>query len=154
MSDAFYRDICGATLAPVLAALEMARAQAPLVEVVHLIIPTLNDDDASLTRLCRWIAQNVGPDVPLHFSRFFPEYRLKNLPPTPLQTLDRAKQIAEAEGLRYIYIGNAAERESANTLCPACRRLLVRRSGYTVLENNLDAGRCPSCKQEIYGIWE
>ncbi|HBA86120.1 MAG TPA: AmmeMemoRadiSam system radical SAM enzyme [Verrucomicrobia bacterium] len=154
MSDAFYRDVCGATLNPVLAALTTARSMVPLVEVIHLVIPTLNDRDEDLTQLCRWIKENLGPDAPLHFSRFFPQYRMHNLPPTPLSTLERAKQIAETEGLRYIYMGNISERESANTYCPSCRNLLIRRSGYRVLENHLREGRCPKCRSEIYGIWK
>jgi pyruvate formate lyase activating enzyme len=153
MSEDFYRDICSATLAPVLKALAMAHALVPLVEVVHLIIPTLNDSEKDVSNLCRWIKENLGPDVPLHFSRFFPQHRLRNLPPTPFSTLERSKQIAEAEGLRYIYLGNISEQESSNTYCPSCRTLLIRRSGYTLMENNLQGGKCPRCKTEIYGIW-
>ncbi len=153
LSDAFYREVCGATLAPVLASLEAARAVDAVLEVIHLIIPTLNDRDEDLVALCRWMAQNLGREIPLHFSRFFPQHRLRNLPSTPLETLERARQIAEAEGLEHVYVGNVAERDGANTQCPSCKRLLVRRSRYVVQENHLRDGACPSCGKEIYGLW-
>lgn len=154
MSDQFYRDICGATLAPVLDAIVMARSLAPVLEIVHLIIPTLNDGDASLLELCRWIRHNLGRDVPLHFSRFFPQYRLRNLPPTPMETLLRARDIARAEGLQYLYIGNVMEADAALTACPDCGKTLVQRRGYSVLSNIIKDGKCPVCGKAIYGIWQ
>ena len=154
LSDPFYREVCDATLQPVLDALVVARDLVPVLEVVHLIIPTLNDSEEALTALCRWIASNLGRDIPLHFSRFFPNYRMKNLPPTSLETLRRARQIAVAEGLRYVYWGNVMEEDTANTTCPGCARALVERKGYSVLANRIQDGCCPFCKTRIYGLWE
>ena len=153
MSDSFYRDICGATLKPVLNALVVSKSLGVLVEVTNLIVPTLNDSDTMLEGMCRWIKENMGKETPLHFSRFFPMYRMQHLPPTPASTLERARDIAVAAGLQYVYIGNILEEDAANTYCPSCRALLIRRKGYLVLSNVLVDGRCPKCKTEIYGLW-
>ena len=153
LSEEFYRDVCGATLRPVLDNLVLARELGRHVEVVHLIIPTLNDRDEDLTRLCRWMKSNLGPQVPVHFSRFFPQYRMAHLPATPLETLARARRIAEAEGLFFVYVGNVLDEDGATTRCPSCRVPLVRRRGYDVLENRVRGGRCPDCRAEVYGVW-
>ncbi len=153
-SDRFYRDICDATLKPVLNTLVVAKSMGVLVEVTNLIIPTLNDKDADIRDLCRWVARNMGKETPLHFSRFFPHYRMKNLPPTPAATLDRAREIAKAEGLYHVYVGNIIRRGAENTHCHACGRLLVERRRYTILQNSVSGGRCPECNTEVYGIWE
>jgi pyruvate formate lyase activating enzyme len=153
MSDSFYRDICGATLKPVLNTLALAREMGLHLEIVHLIIPTLNDRDEDLTALCRWLRTNLGADIPLHLSRFFPQHRMQHLPPTPVETLRRARAIARAEGLHYVYVGNVLEEDGGTTFCPGCQRSLIRRQGYQVLENRLRDGRCPDCHQEIYGRW-
>ena len=154
LSDRFYQDICSATLAPVLRALETARAMGVEVEVTNLVIPTLNDHDDDIKALCRWVVENMGKDTPLHFSRFFPQYRLRNLPPTPSETLSRARDIARSEGLYYVYIGNLLEKDGGTTFCPSCGRVLIRRKGYTILENVVTHGGCPYCEQVIYGVWQ
>lgn len=153
LSEAFYHEVCDATLAPVLNALTLARRHAPLLEVVHLVIPTLNDRDEDLTRLCRWVRDNLGRETPLHFSRFYPQYRMRHLPPTSAETLLRAREIARAEGLAYVYLGNILLPDAANTYCPGCRELLVERIGFDVVKNRLARGGCPRCHKEIYGIW-
>lgn len=153
LSEAFYREVCEATLAPVLNALTLARRHALLLEVVHLIIPTLNDRDEDLTRLCRWVRDNLGRETPLHFSRFYPQYRMSHLPPTSAETLLRAREIARAEGLTYVYLGNILLPDAANTYCPGCGELLVERIGFNVVKNRLARGGCPRCHKEIYGIW-
>jgi len=153
MSEAFYRDVCDATLKPVLSTLVLAREMGLHIEVVHLIVPTLNDSDGDIRSLCRWVHDNLGPDIPLHFSRFFPQYRLRNLPPTPLETLYRARQIAESEGMHFVYLGNILDEDSSKTVCPACGTVLIRRRGFEVLENSLREGKCPKCSKGIYGIW-
>ncbi|RKX30732.1 MAG: AmmeMemoRadiSam system radical SAM enzyme [Verrucomicrobia bacterium] len=152
-SDRFYREICDGTLQPVLDALVTAREMGVLVEVTNLVIPTLNDSDEDFRNLCRWVVREMGRDTPLHFSRFFPHYRMRHLPPTPLETLERARSIALSEGLYFVYIGNVLTRDAENTICPGCGRVLVRRRGYTILENRLRTGRCPFCGTEIYGKW-
>jgi pyruvate formate lyase activating enzyme len=154
MTDEFYQKICSATLKPVQNALVVAKASGVLVEVTNLIIPTLNDQPERLRELARWIRAELGPDTPLHFSRFFAKYKMQNLPPTPLSTLDTARQIAMEEGLHYVYIGNIRSKEGQNTYCAGCKRLLIERSGYTILQNVLKDGRCPDCSKEVYGIWK
>ena len=153
MSEAFYRDVCEATLKPVLNTLVLAAEMGLHIEVVHLIVPTLNDSDADLRALCQWVHDKLGPDIPLHFSRFFPQYRLQHLPPTPVETLYRARQIAQSAGMHFVYIGNILDDESAKTVCPSCRTVLLRRRGFEVLENTLHGGKCPKCETGIYGIW-
>lgn len=153
-SDAFYRDICGATLAPVLNALVLAKSMGVSVEVTNLVIPTLNDSDEDLRNLCHWVAENMGKETPVHFSRFFPQYRLKNLPPTPSATLNRAKEIAESEGLYHVYVGNITLGTAENTYCHGCGTLLVERRRYTILKNALENGACPKCEREVYGLWQ
>jgi len=154
MSDDFYRRICSATLKPVQNALVLAKASGILVEVTNLVIPTLNDQPDQLRELARWIKVNLGGETPLHFSGFHPRYKMRNLPPTSLKALETARDIAISEGLDYVYIGNVASRHGQNTYCPGCKKLLIERSGYTILQNRLEEGRCPDCKREIYGVWK
>lgn len=154
ITDKFYREVCSATLKPVLNALVLAKAQGVLVEVTNLIIPTLNDKPEQLRDLVRWIKANLGGETPIHFSRFFPRHKMLNLPPTSLEMLDLARQIAIEEGLQYVYIGNIASKEGQNTYCPRCKSLLIERSGYTILQNNLKGGTCPKCGNQIYGVWK
>jgi pyruvate formate lyase activating enzyme len=101
-----------------------------------------------------WVAKNLGPDVPLHFLRFFPQHKLAQLPPTPLSTLERACAIAREAGLHYVYIGNVPGHKANHTYCPKCRRLLIERKGYFVERNDLKEGACPSCGQKIPGVWK
>jgi pyruvate formate lyase activating enzyme len=151
-SEDFYSRICGGRLKPVLDALVVLKEEKVWLEITNLVIPTLNDEPAGIREMCRWIATNLGPDVPLHLSRFFPAYKLKNLPPTPPETLARARKIARDAGLRYVYIGNLRS-EAESTFCYRCNRLLVERIGYTVTQNVITAGACPSCRTKIAGIW-
>lgn len=154
MSESFYREICGATLQPVLRALAIAREEGVHVEVTNLVIPTLNDSDSQVCDLCRWVVAHLGQGTPLHFSRFVPRYRLRNLPPTPAATLLRAREIARAAGLEHVYVGNLRVPGAANTLCPGCGRMLVEREGYSVQRNDIERGRCPTCQTEVQGRWE
>jgi pyruvate formate lyase activating enzyme len=153
-TEEFYRDVCGATLRPVLDALVLAKSMGVLVEVTNLVVPTLNDRDEDFRPLCRWIARNLGRETPLHFSGFSPKYRMKNLPPTPAAALDRARAIALEEGLHFVYIGNLLRPDGETTFCPGCRKPLVERRGFEVLQNRIRSGQCPDCRTKIYGIWE
>ena len=153
MSDKFYIDVCGGTLKPVLNTLVVAKSLGVLVEVTNLVIPGLNDTDDEITSLCRWVCANLGRETPLHFSRFHPQYRMRHLPATPASTLDRARRIAQAEGLHFVYIGNILAKDASTTRCPSCGHDVVRRTGYTVRKNDLRAGRCPKCETEIHGVW-
>jgi len=152
-SDSFYQKICKATLKPVLYALLEAKAAGVEVEVTNLLIPTLNDSDEMLTDLSRWIKQNMGADTPLHFSRFWPRFRMKNLPPTPESLLVKARDIAKAEGLHYVYVGNLDVPDGGTTFCPNCREVLIERDGYRIRKDIIGNGKCPSCGHTIYGAW-
>ena len=153
MRDSYYREICGARLQPVLDAVTLAVKLGIMVEITYLIVPTLNDSDAEIRDLARWLKSTVGPAVPLHFSRFFPKYRLERLPPTPLETTTRARNIALEEGLRHVYTGNVPHDESANTFCAKCGARLISRLGYTIIEMRVRGGACPDCGAKVYGIW-
>jgi len=153
-SDEFYRNICRGTLKPVLDTLVTARKIGIHLEIVVLVIPTLNDGDKELTDMAKWIVDNLGPDVPLHFSRFNPMYRLRNLPPTPVGTLQRAHRIARNAGIRYVYIGNVPMNPANHTYCPKCGKILIKRLGYLVRQNHVTKqGKCKFCGQTIPGIW-
>jgi len=154
ITDDFYRRVCSATLKPVQQALVIAKASGILVEVTNLIIPTLNDKPEEIRELARWIRANLGSDTPLHFSGFFPQYKMRHLPPTSLKKLETAREIAISEGLDYVYIGNVRSKEGENTYCPGCKSLLIERKGYTILQNRLKEGGCPDCGKEIYGVWK
>ncbi len=154
ITDDFYVRICSATLKPVQQALILAKASGILVEVTNLVIPTLNDKPEQIRELSRWIKANLGGDTPLHFSGFYPQYKMKNLPPTSLQTLETAREIAISEGLDYVYIGNVSSKEGENTYCPGCKGLLIERTRYFIHQNRLKDGRCPDCGKEIYGVWK
>ena len=152
-SAKYYREVVNAELQPVLDTLVTTRKEAKWMEIVHLVVPTLNDGDAEFRDLVRWIKANLGTDVPIHFTRFHPLYLLKNLPPTPVETLERAKAIADAEGLQYAYIGNVPGHPAENTRCPKCRRLLIERAGFTITQNHIRKGKCEYCQHVIPGAW-
>jgi len=153
ISDQFYRDVCDATLKPVQDALVTAKAEGIWLEVSNLVIPTLNDTDVDFTALCRWHRENLGTDTPLHFLRFYPQYKMEHLPPTPNETLERARDAALAEGIHFVYVGNILSEEGENTYCPNCKALLVARRRHAVIENRLASGACPKCKAKVSGVW-
>ncbi|MDD4856478.1 MAG: AmmeMemoRadiSam system radical SAM enzyme [Candidatus Krumholzibacteria bacterium] len=151
--ESYYRDICGATLQPVLDTILQIRSRKVWLELVYLVVPTLNDDEAKIADMARWVSANLGPDVPLHFSRFYPQYRLENLPPTPVSTLDRAYEICRAEGLHYVYVGNVPGHRAESTFCPKCSKKVITRSGYRLESLDVVNGKCRFCGHEIPGIW-
>ncbi len=153
-TEEFYRDVSSAGLDHVLNTLRIIREEGVWLEVVYLVIPTLNDDPDEIKQMCEWILENLGADTPLHFSRFFPAYRLTRLPPTPLETIEQAYEIAREVGLEYVTIGNVPGHTHNSTFCPACGEQLIARTHFEVLENNIDDGRCGYCGEEIPGIWE
>ena len=148
-----YRDLVGGELEPVLATLETLKEKGIHTEIVNLLIPGMNDDPEMLRAMCRWIKRQLGADVPLHFYRFYPRYRLKGIPPTPVPTLERARDTALAEGLHFAYIANVPEHPGKHTYCPACQELLIKRTGLVTEIVSLSQGRCGRCGREIPGIW-
>ncbi len=153
-SEEFYRRVCSGTLEPVLNAMKVIKQSGVHLEIVNLVVPTLNDSEDQLRGLCRWIVNELGTDVPTHFSRFYPMYRLKYLPPTPVETLETARQIAVEEGIKFAYVGNVPGHRWDNTYCPKCGKLLIKRRGFAVLENHIQDGRCPYCGEQIPGVWK
>ena len=149
----FYQRVCGQKLSPVLKALETVRASGAWMEVTTLVVPTLNDDPALVKEQCRWHVKALGPDVPLHFARFVPEHRLRELPRTPVAILDDCRKIALDEGIRFVYLSNVAPHEGNRTLCPKCGKVLVDRLGFRILANELADGACPKCRTKIPGVW-
>ncbi|MFH1835612.1 MAG: AmmeMemoRadiSam system radical SAM enzyme [Methanobacteriota archaeon] len=152
-SEKFYRDVCAAELEDVLSSLKVIHSQKGVwLEIVNLVVPTLNDDLDEIKAMSEWVNSNLGSEVPLHFSRFHPDYKLKNLPPTPPETLVKAQEIAFNAGLKYVYIGNLATEKGGNTYCPRDETLCVERNGY-IVKNHLKDGKCPTCGTNISGIW-
>jgi len=149
-SEEFYRDVCSAKLAHVLEATLLAKQLGIHVEVVNLIIPTRNDSPDELRELSRWVYKNLGPDTPLHFNRFHPQYEMKDLPPTPVKTLDLARSIAIEEGMRFVYVGNVPGHPHENTYCPECGTLLITRGFFEVQEYKISPQKtCPKCGEVI-----
>jgi pyruvate formate lyase activating enzyme len=152
-TEKFYADQCAGRLEPVLQTLEVLKDIGIHTEVVVLLIPTLNDSAEEISQMAKWLVAHVGPDVPLHFSRFHPIYRVMNLPPTAVATLDRARKISMDAGMRYVYIGNVAFTEGGHTYCPSCSKPVIRRLGYNTDTSGLKDGACASCGQKIPGVW-
>jgi pyruvate formate lyase activating enzyme len=153
-TEKFYKEITSSSLAPVLEAIKtISKIKTCHLEITNLIIPTLNDDMKKIKEMCVWIKDNVGTDIPLHFSRFFPFYKLEHLPPTPPETLKKARDIALETGLKFVYVGNILLKDSENTYCPKCKKLLIERIGFGITKNNIKEGKC-SCGEEIPGVWK
>jgi len=151
--DRFYREQIRGELAPVLKSLEIIRELGVWLEIVVLLVPTLNDSAAEIRDLSAWVKKTLGPDVPVHFTRFHPTYRLTDLPPTPVATLERAWEIGRSAGLNYVYLGNVPGHPGENTTCPGCEEILIRRVGFRVIENHLVNGACAACSRKIPGVW-
>lgn len=151
-SEKFYADICGGKLQPVLDTLLLLRGEAIWFEIVVLIVPSLNDSADEIGRMSRWIAKELGPDVPLHFSRYYPTFMIRNIPPTPPATLMQARQIALDSGLKFVYVGNLLS-DAENTYCPSCGKLLIRRLMYSLSIEGMQGNRCKYCHTVIPGVF-
>jgi pyruvate formate lyase activating enzyme len=153
-SENFYRQVCSAELQPVLRSIKQISKSKPHLEIVNLVVPTLNDSDKMLTNLAEWIMGEIGPDVPIHFTRFHPDYKLLNLPPTPVATLERAREIAMSKGIHYAFVGNVPGHEGNCTYCPKCKKVVIKRTGFFTTDVMLKNGRCENCNYEIAGVWK
>lgn len=153
-SENFYKTMTGGSLKPVLNSLEHLHTRGIHTEIVTLLIPGKNDDKKRLKAMCKWIYKTLGPEVPLHFIRFYPRYKLNRLPPTSISALEQARQLAMEEGLHYVYIGNIPEHPAAHTYCPNCKNILIKRIGYIVKNLELKDGVCNYCGHSIPGIWK
>jgi pyruvate formate lyase activating enzyme len=147
----FYKKIAGAELKPVQETMLALKKKNVWLEITNLIVPTLNDSEKDIRFLVDWIYENLGENVPLHFSAFWPTHKLKNIQPTMLETLKKARKIAMKK-LNYVYTGNLKDEEGSTTYCPKCKKALIRREGFRVIQNKLINGRC-SCGEKIPGVW-
>lgn len=152
-SEDFYRNVSSAELRPVLNSIRQIAQSGVHLEIVNLVVPTLNDSDKMLSGLVSWILGEIGPDVPIHFTRFHPDYQLLNLPPTPVATLDRFRNYAMSKGIRYAYVGNVPDHPGNHTYCPQCGKAVIKRSSIFVTEVNMERGKCKYCGKSIAGVW-
>lgn len=153
-SENFYRNVCSAELKPVLNSIKQISRTKVHLEIVNLVVPTLNDSKDMLNNLTDWIAGEIGPDVPIHFTRFHPDYKLINLPSTPVSTLEFARDTAMKKGIHYAYVGNVPGHPGNNTYCPNCGKEIIKRSNFFVLDKKISKGRCDYCKHLIAGVWQ
>jgi pyruvate formate lyase activating enzyme len=151
-NERLYRKVTGSRLQPILRCLEVIREEGVWLEVSRLIVPAHSDDLDDIRALCRWVAGELGAGTPLHFLRFHPAYKLEGLPPTPVDLMDRARDIAREAGLHYVFVGNVPGHSAQDTVCPNCGRRVIERNGFQVKNNLLDGGCCP-CGEEIPGVW-
>lgn len=150
MSDRFYQEICNAKLGPVLKNIKWMYEEGIHLEITNLIIPGYNDSEKYLNALIKFMVNEVGPEVPLHFTRFFPNYKLVDIAPTPIETLKKARKMAQDAGIRYVYLGNVLGTDGENTYCYECGQILIERNGYGLEDFKLDKnGKCPYCNTEI-----
>jgi pyruvate formate lyase activating enzyme len=154
-TDTFYHRLCFAQLGPVLDTLKYLRHETNVwFEVTTLLIPGENDSDTELHRASEWFAENLGPDVPWHFTAFHPDFKMLDKQYTPAATLTRARTIARSKGLHYVYTGNIHDRQGSSTWCPGCGNMLIERDWYELGKWNLESDRCRFCDCEIAGVFE
>jgi pyruvate formate lyase activating enzyme len=149
----FYQKISASQLEPVLRTLQQIHQSGVHLEIVNLMVTTLNDDMNDVRRMCQWIRDTLSREVPLHFTRFFPAYQLTSLSPTPIETLESAAQIADEEGLHYVYVGNYPGHERNSTFCPKCGEEIIGRRHFAVLSLDVEQGQCRFCGHPIPGVW-
>ena len=154
-TEAFYKNLCAASLAPVLETLEYLRHETSVwFEITTLLIPGQNDSEGEIHAMSEWIAERLGPDVPLHFTAFHPDYKMRDLPPTPVESLTRSRAIALSKGLHYVYTGNVHDSQGGSTWCPGCGALLIERNWYELGAFNIRDGACAHCGHLIAGHFD
>ncbi len=150
MSEKFYKDLCDARLSPVLETIIRMYDARIHIEITNLMIPGYNDSDEDIKALVEFMVNEVGVEVPLHFTRFYPQYLMQDLPPTEVKYLEKAHQIAKDAGMKYVYLGNISTGTGENTYCPGCGELLIKRDGFQVVNDNLlKEKKCPKCGEKI-----
>jgi len=152
MSDKLYKETSCARLEPILETIKTLHKKGVWLEITNLVIPTLNDKTQDIKKTVNWISDNVGKNVPLHFTAFWPSYKLNHLPPTSEKVLINARKIA-LQKLNYVYAENISNKETNTTYCPKCGKALIIRNNFTVIKNNIKNGRCPYCNTKIAGVW-
>jgi pyruvate formate lyase activating enzyme len=153
-SDDIYLRLNAGRLQPVLDTLVTMKNEGVWLEITNLVVPSWNDDMDMIKRMCNWLLQNGFEETPLHFSRFMPMYKLTQLPPTPVNILKNASEIAQKEGLKYVYVGNVPNLDAENTICPKCQKMIVERHGYSILQNHIKDEKCSFCGTKIAGVWK
>jgi pyruvate formate lyase activating enzyme len=152
-TDKFYKEMCAGTLRPVLDTLTILKDEGTWFEIVVLIIPTLNDSKEEIDRMTKWIVKELGPDVPVHFSRYYPTFMLKTIPPTPPETVLRARNIAMENGVKFVYVGNMLS-DAENTFCPKCGKVLIERLRYVCRPKGMKGNKCKYCGETIPGVFK
>jgi pyruvate formate lyase activating enzyme len=153
-SNDIYMKLNGATLQPVLNTLKILKQENVWLEITNLIIPSWTDNFDMIKKMCDWLYKNNLADAPLHFSSFYPMYKLTQLPYTPVATLNKAREIALNSGIKYVYIGNVPGNKAQNTYCHKCKKIIIERKGYRILNNHIKNGKCEFCGATIPGFWE
>ncbi len=153
-SNEVYEMLNAGTLQPVLNTLTYLKDAGVWLEITNLVVPNWTDDLETIKKMCDWLAENGFEETPLHFSRFHPQYKLAQLPSTPRETLEKAREMAMSSGLFYVYLGNLPGTSAESTYCPACKRMLIERKGFTILKNSIQNEKCPNCSASISGVWE
>jgi len=150
----FYEKVSDARIEPVLETIKFLHDKGVWLELTYLVIPGYNDDIEEIKSTISWIKKNIGLEVPLHFSAFYPCYKMMNVPPTPPEFLIKARIIAKQQGLKFVYTGNIQDDEGSTTFCPWCNRAVIKRKSIFVTENNLKRGKCKFCKNPVPGVWQ
>jgi pyruvate formate lyase activating enzyme len=152
-SDEIYQKLTAGKLEPILRTLKILKEQKVWLEITNLVVPSWTDDLKMIREMCKWLTSNGFEDTPIHFSRFHPMYKLTQLPPTPVATLENARKIAQSEGLNYVYTGNVPGSKSSNTICPSCGNTIIERRGFMIMKQLIKDGKCSICGKSIPGIW-
>jgi pyruvate formate lyase activating enzyme len=152
--DGIYEKLSSGKLQPILDTLKTFHEEGVWLEITNLVIPSWTDNLDVVKQMCDWLVKNNLKDCPLHFSRFSPLYKLTQLPLTPIETLDKAREIALASGLKYVYIGNVPEHQAENTFCYKCKKVIIERKGFSILRNEIINGKCKFCGEKIPGVWK
>ena len=152
-SEEIYARLNGGSLQPILNTLKILKEEGVWLEITNLIVPSWTDNLDMIREMCDWLYKNGFAENPLHFSRFFPLYKLTSLPYTPEATLNKARDIAIKAGIKYVYIGNVPGTKAENTFCPSCKKTVIERKGFSILANHLNNGKCKFCSAKIAGVW-